>query len=70
MDHLVIAELKQDRVQRQSPFYQLMRSMHVRPYRFSKYCMGVMALQQNTDLKSNRFKHKKLVLDKINNYVV
>lgn len=66
MDHLVIAELKQDRVQRQSPFFQLMKSMAVRPYPFSKYCMGIMALQQASNVRSNRFKFKKRVLEKIN----
>ena len=66
MNHLVIAELKQDRVQRQFPFFQLMKSMAVRPYPFSKYCMGIMALQQASNVRSNRFKFKKRVLEKIN----
>ncbi len=62
-DHVVIAELKQENVNRASQFYRLMKENGVRENRFSKYCMGV--IKQNSDVKSNRFKQKVLMLDKL-----
>lgn len=50
-----IAELKQEKLDRQSPFYRLMREMGVRSKGFSKYCMG-QALTNNKNIKTNRFK--------------
>lgn len=50
-----IAELKQAKLDRQSPFYRLMRAMGIRPKGFSKYCMG-HSLTNNKHIKSNRFK--------------
>jgi hypothetical protein len=64
---LVIAELKQERKNRSSPFYQLMRSKGIRPYRISKYCIGALELYDSKNLKYNRFKKKLLKLKKINN---
>lgn len=64
---LVIAELKQERKNRNSPFYKLMRSKRIRPYRISKYCIGAIELYDTKSLKYNRFKKKLLKLKKINN---
>ena len=64
---LVIAELKQERKNRNSPFYKLMRSKGIRPYRISKYCIGAIELYDTKKLKYNRFKKKLLKLKKINN---
>lgn len=64
---LVIAELKQERKNRNSPFYKLMRSKRIRPYRISKYCIGAIELYDTKNLKYNRFKKKLLKLKKINN---
>lgn len=64
---LVIAELKQERKNRDSPFYKLMRSKGIRPYRISKYCIGAIELYDTDKLKYNRFKKKLLKLKKINN---
>ncbi len=50
-----IAELKQEKLDRQSPFYQLMRKMSIRSKGFSKYCMG-HALTNSKNIKNNRFK--------------
>ena len=50
-----MAELKQEKLNRQSPFYRLMREMGIRPKGFSKYCMG-QSLTNNKHIKSNRFK--------------
>lgn len=66
-ENLIIAELKQENVNRNSPFYQLMKSRFIRPYRLSKYCLGSIELYGDS-LKFNRFKKKLLQLKKINNY--
>lgn len=58
-----IAELKQNKINRQSPFYKLMREMGVRSKGFSKYCMG-QTLTNNKHLKSNRFKANLIRLKK------
>jgi len=50
----VVAELKQNKLNRQSPFFQLMREIGIRSQGFSKYCMGVSL--SNRQVKSNRFK--------------
>jgi hypothetical protein len=66
-DNLIIAELKQETVNRNSAFYELMKSRCIRPYRLSKYCIGSIELFGGK-LKFNRFKRKLLKLQKINNY--
>lgn len=66
-NNLIIAELKQENVNRNSVFYQLMKSRYIRPYRLSKYCIGSIELYGDS-LKFNRFKKKLLQLKKINNY--
>lgn len=66
-DDIVIAELKQERLDRSSPFYQLMRKRGIRPYRLSKYCIGTIELHTKRKLKYNRFKKKLLKLKGIQN---
>ncbi len=63
---LVIAELKQEDLNRNSVFYQLMKEQRIRPYRLSKYCLGSMEIYGEDKLKFNRFKKKLLYLKKIN----
>ncbi|MFM7565487.1 MAG: polyphosphate polymerase domain-containing protein [Flavobacteriales bacterium] len=63
---LVIAELKQERINRRSPFFEQMKENHLRPYRLSKYCLGVMELLGEEKPKANRFKRKLQYLEKIN----
>jgi hypothetical protein len=65
--NLAIAELKQERIDRNSPFYQLMKSRMIRPYQLSKYCIGVIELKGNEEIKYNRFKKKIRTIKKINN---
>jgi len=65
-DRLIIAELKQEDLNRNSEFYQLMKNHLVRPYRLSKYCLGSIELYGEEKLKFNRFKKKLLYLKKIN----
>jgi hypothetical protein len=50
-----IAELKQSKKTKHSPFYKLMSKHHVFPASFSKYCIGCALLYPNS-LKVNRFK--------------
>ncbi len=65
--NLVISELKQEKINRSSPFFKLMKIRQIRPYRLSKYCLGAMELYGETKLKFNRFKKKLLYLKKMNN---
>jgi hypothetical protein len=68
-DNLIIAELKQEKVNRNSAFFALMKEISIRPYRLSKYCIGSIELYGAEILKYNRFKKKLLQLKKINDYV-
>lgn len=68
-DDLVIAEIKQEKVNRNSPFFTVMKEMGIRPYRLSKYCIGTIELYSQKKIKYNRFKEKLLKLKKINNNV-
>ncbi len=62
--HIVIAEVKQEKLDRTSFFYKLMKENGVRPSSMSKYCIGTSLL--NKDLKANRFKKNFRVLTKNN----
>lgn len=53
-ERVVIAEVKQAKVDLSSPFMLRMRGAGLRPQSFSKYCMGVALLRP--ELKHNRFK--------------
>lgn len=65
-NNLIIAELKQESVNRNSAFFALMKEKCIRPYRLSKYCIGSIELYGGSKLKFNRFKKKLLKLKKIN----
>jgi VTC domain len=65
-NQLVIAELKQEEVDRNTPFYGLMKFFKIRPYRLSKYCIGTIELHKTEGIKYNRFKEKLLKLLSIN----
>lgn len=62
---IAIAELKQPRLDRTSPFYQLMKRELIRPFRISKFCFGMIDLYDENHLKSNRFKAKLLLIQKL-----
>ena len=66
---LIIAELKQEKLDRNSPFYALMKKERIRPYRLSKYCIGSVEIYGEEVLKFNRFKKKLLFLNKINHAI-
>ncbi len=67
-NNLIIAELKQETVNRNSAFFALMKTKCIRPYRLSKYCIGSIELYGGSTLKYNRFKKKLLKLKKINSH--
>ena len=62
-DQLTIAEIKQNKYKANSEFIQIMRDMKIPEMRFSKYCMGM--LHVNNDIKYNRFKPKLLYINKL-----
>jgi hypothetical protein len=61
--HFIIAELKQKKQTHLSYFYQLMKNKGIRPYRISKYCLGILNLHKSKSIKHNRFKKKLLKLN-------
>ncbi len=63
-NHIVIAEVKQEKLDRTSFFYKLMKENSIRPSSMSKYCIGTSLL--NKELKANRFKKNFRVLKKNN----
>lgn len=57
LDDIVVAELKQSKLNRHSPFFQLARKYNFRSTSFSKYCLGIALTMPEYDvIKSNRFK--------------
>lgn len=58
-----VAELKQERADRSSPFARVMRQLGIRPSGMSKYCVGMLLL--HADLKHNMFKEVLRKLDRI-----
>lgn len=60
---IVVAELKQERADRTSPFVRTMRAMNYRPAGMSKYCIGM--LQQHADLKYNQFKQVQRRIERV-----
>lgn len=62
---IVIAELKQERADRTSPFVRIMRAHRVPASGMSKYCIGMLLLGKN--VKYNAFKEVLLKLEKLRN---
>lgn len=60
---IVVAELKQGRADRGSPFVQAMRKRGIRPAGMSKYCIGMLMVGRST--KYNAFKPVLLNLEKL-----
>lgn len=61
LDGICVAELKEERADRGSPFTALMRSLGIRPSGMSKYCTGLIAL--GLAPKQNNFKALLLRMD-------
>ncbi|MBK9626200.1 MAG: polyphosphate polymerase domain-containing protein [Flavobacteriales bacterium] len=62
---VVIAELKQERADRTSPFVRIMRKRVVAASGMSKYCIGMLLMER--DVKHNAFKQVLLKLERIRN---
>ncbi len=62
-EHIVIAELKQENLNRNSTFYKMMKKLLIAPNSISKYCVGALCLYP--DLKYNNFKSKILLINKL-----
>ena len=67
LDNVIIGEVKQEKVNRNSPFMKLIKENGIRPMRVSKYCIGAKLLYP--ELKNNRFKEKHIHINKINELV-
>jgi len=63
LKQITIAEVKQERMSRSSDFMRLAKELHILPIRISKYCMSTLEL--NPNLKQNRFKEKKIFINKL-----
>ena len=60
---LVIVEVKQSRINRNSPIIQALKNSGITPYRMSKYCIGMISLYKQ--LKYNNFKRKQLKINSV-----
>ncbi len=65
LENLVIIELKQETLSRVSPIYMALKKALIKPYKMSKYCIGLIKTQGIENLKYNRFKKKLLRIEKI-----
>lgn len=63
ISHLIIAEVKQEKMSIGSDFIQLMRKNHIKVSGMSKYCIGTALL--NKKVKSNNFKERILNIKKL-----
>jgi hypothetical protein len=65
LEGLVIAELKQEK-RHASPFFKMMKKLHIREGGLSKYCLGIALTCDN--IKRNSFKEKLLKLKHLIHY--
>ncbi len=61
---LVIVEVKQEKLDRSSPFMKAAKNSLIRPLRVSKYCVG-MVLSAPNNIKYNNFKPKLRAIKKV-----
>lgn len=64
LSDIVVLELKQERLNRNSSLFKILRNKNIRKSKFSKYFVGVNLLYP--EIKNNTFKETKLKLDKMN----
>tara|TARA_Y100000590_G_scaffold156711_1_gene180137 strand:- start:1329 stop:2063 length:735 start_codon:yes stop_codon:yes gene_type:complete len=62
-EKLIICEIKQKKYNPKSSFIKIIRDLKIPEMRFSKYCIGLVNLNDN--IKYNRFKEKNIYLNKI-----
>lgn len=68
---LAIIEVKQDQFEKNSPIITHLRESGYRPFRISKYCLGIYAMNRSYKIKTNQMKKKVHLLGKrINGKVV
>lgn len=63
-EDIVVAEIKQNKTSFNSPLIKALKSRHLEKSGFSKYSMGIAAIE---NIKSNRFKPNFIKIDKIRN---
>lgn len=63
LENMVIAEVKQEKINYASAFMRIIKKNMVRPFRISKYCMATASLYPL--LKNNNFKPKFLKINKL-----
>jgi hypothetical protein len=63
LDSLVIIELKQNKLNRYSPLFRILKEKSINPLRISKYCISLALL--NKQLKNNLFKFKIKQINKL-----
>jgi len=63
-EDIVVAEIKQNKTSFNSPLIKALKSRHLEKSGFSKYSMGIAAIEK---VKSNRFKPNFIKIDKIRN---
>ena len=63
IDHIIIAEVKQEKASSNSDFIKAIRKHHIRSSSMSKYCVGTALLNEN--LKQNNFKERILKINKL-----
>ncbi|MDA7768175.1 polyphosphate polymerase domain-containing protein [bacterium] len=66
LENMVIAEVKQEKINYASPFMRIIKKNRVRPFRISKYCMATASLYPL--LKNNNFKPKFLKINKLQHH--
>jgi len=62
---LAVAEIKKEKSSGSSDLAMILKNEDIRPLKFSKYCLGTAML--NPGIKSNRFKSKLLIINKLEN---
>ncbi|HLV43211.1 MAG TPA: polyphosphate polymerase domain-containing protein [Brumimicrobium sp.] len=65
LQNVIVAELKQQGLNRKSPVFEVMNQKKIRPFRISKYCIGTVLLFPKERVKYNRFKH---IIQKLNTF--
>lgn len=65
LDNIVIVELKQPVLSRETSIFKVLRDLQIKPYSVSKYCIGILKTHGIDNVKYNRFKKKLIRLNKI-----
>ena len=62
-NNLVIAEVKQSKIDNSSPVTRMLKSLHITEKSLSKYCIGIYELHDT--VKKNNFKPQRHIINKI-----